>query len=130
MARAWPLLQKLNKKNGVVFTRAVQNIVQKRMAIPKDAKHDFYSIAAVEGDVNPDAEGLRRSELWAEAVFFLPAGKSHSSFLAMFLCRIRRLEILEYTLCGTITPRAKHVHISIARSQGPFPHSLFVETYF
>ena len=43
------------------------------MAIPKDGKHDFYSIAA--GDDDLDTDTLRNSELWAEAVFFLPAGK-------------------------------------------------------
>lgn len=43
------------------------------MSLAKDAKHDFYSIAA--GDVNIE-EGLRSSELWAEAVFFLPAGET------------------------------------------------------
>jgi len=42
------------------------------MALPKDAIHDFYSIAV--GDFGLQEAGLRRSELWAEAVFFLPAG--------------------------------------------------------
>lgn len=42
------------------------------MALDKDAKHDFYSIAA--GDLDT-AEGLRSSELWAEANFILPAGE-------------------------------------------------------
>lgn len=69
----WPILSKLNKKNGMAFTQAIQGIIQSRMTLDKDAKHDFYSIAA--GDVNT-AEGIKRSELWAEAVFFLPAGKS------------------------------------------------------
>lgn len=68
----WPILGRLNRKNGAAFNQAIQGIIQSRMALAKDAKHDFYSIAA--GDVNTE-EGLRRSELWAEAVFFLPAGK-------------------------------------------------------
>ncbi|KAI4858580.1 cytochrome P450 [Hypoxylon rubiginosum] len=68
----WPLLSRLNKKNGLMFGRALRGIVQARMALPKGAKHDFYSIAAE--DVGEGEEGLRRSEIWAEAVFFLPAG--------------------------------------------------------
>lgn len=69
----WPLLSRLNKKNGLMFGRALRGIVQARMALPKGAKHDFYSIAAE--DVGEGEEGLRRSEIWAEAVFFLPAGE-------------------------------------------------------
>lgn len=68
----WPILGRLNRKNGRIFTQAIQGIIQSRMALAKDAKHDLYSIAA--DDVNTE-EGLKRSELWAEAVFFLPAGK-------------------------------------------------------
>ncbi|KAH8773835.1 cytochrome P450 [Diaporthe sp. PMI_573] len=67
----WPILGRLNRKNGAAFNQAIRGIIQSRMALAKDAKHEFYSIAA--GDVNTE-EGLRRSELWAEAVFFLPAG--------------------------------------------------------
>jgi hypothetical protein len=70
----WPLLRRLNKKNGLAFIKAIQGIVQKRMTIPKDGKHDFYSIVA--GDDGLSADTLKNSELWAEAVFFLPAGKS------------------------------------------------------
>lgn len=61
-------------KNGLAFNKAIRTIIQARMSLPKDAKHDFYSI--VTGDVpSGEEEGLRHSELWAEAVFFLPAGK-------------------------------------------------------
>lgn len=68
----WPIINKLNKKNGRAFNQAIQGIIHSRMALEKDAKHDFYSIAA--RDMNTK-EGLMRSELWAEAIFFLPAGK-------------------------------------------------------
>ncbi|KAI0014235.1 cytochrome P450 [Xylariaceae sp. FL0662B] len=69
----WPLLRWLNRKNTSVFGRAVKGIIRARMDLPMDAVHDFYSIAG--GDsVEPGDEGLRRSELWAEAIFFLPAG--------------------------------------------------------
>ncbi|CAG8953233.1 hypothetical protein HYFRA_00003436 [Hymenoscyphus fraxineus] len=72
VSKTWPLLQKLNKKNGLAFVKAIQDIVQQRMAIPKDAKYDFYSIVA--GDDGLSTNALKNSELWAEAVFFLPAG--------------------------------------------------------
>ncbi|KAI1453478.1 cytochrome P450 [Annulohypoxylon moriforme] len=68
----WPILRRLNQKNAEAFTGALRRIIQGRMALPKDAKHDFYSIAA--SDVNPEYERLRQSELWAEASFILPAG--------------------------------------------------------
>ncbi|PQE05317.1 cytochrome P450 protein [Rutstroemia sp. NJR-2017a BVV2] len=59
-ATTWPLLKRLNKKNGLAFAKSIPSIVQKRIALPKDAKHDLYSIA---GDVGPGGEGLGRSEL-------------------------------------------------------------------
>ncbi|KAG8162311.1 hypothetical protein KVR01_008076 [Diaporthe batatas] len=71
VSMSWPVLGRLNRKNGAIFAEAIQGIIQSRMALAKDAKHDFYSIAA--DDVSTE-EGLKRSELWAEAVFFLPAG--------------------------------------------------------
>ncbi|EDO03013.1 hypothetical protein SS1G_05490 [Sclerotinia sclerotiorum 1980 UF-70] len=72
MSKTWPLLRRLNRKNGVAFSKSIQSIIQRRVALPQDAKHDFYSIAG--GEVGEDVESLGRSELWAEAVFFIPAG--------------------------------------------------------
>jgi hypothetical protein len=69
----WPLLRRLNKKNGLAFSNAIQGMVQKRTALPKDAKHDLYSIAG--DNIETGEYGFKRSELWAEAVFFLPAGE-------------------------------------------------------
>lgn len=66
------MLARLNKKNSALFGQAIREIIQSRMALAADAKHDFYSIAGA--DVNP-IEGIQSSELWAEAVFILPAGK-------------------------------------------------------
>ncbi|PQE31183.1 benzoate 4-monooxygenase cytochrome P450 protein [Rutstroemia sp. NJR-2017a WRK4] len=40
------------------FAKSIQSIVQKRIALLKDSKHDLYSIA---GDVGPNGEGLGRS---------------------------------------------------------------------
>lgn len=44
------------------------------MALPRDAKHDFYAIAGGES-IEPGVEALGNSELWAEAVFIVPAGR-------------------------------------------------------
>lgn len=71
-ALLWPIIKPLNRKNNESFIQSIQEIIQLRMALEKDAKHDFYSIAA--GDLDT-AEGLQSSELWAEANFILPAGE-------------------------------------------------------
>ncbi|TGO42976.1 hypothetical protein BHYA_0004g01020 [Botrytis hyacinthi] len=72
ISKTWPLLRRLNQKNGAAFSKSIQSIIQKRVSLPQDAKHDFYSIAGVEA--GEGIESLGRSELWAEAVFFIPAG--------------------------------------------------------
>ncbi|KAH7310803.1 cytochrome P450 [Stachybotrys elegans] len=84
MCMAWPaigyvrmVLRILNRKKGLAFLRVVQGLVQGRMALPKDARHDFYSIVA--GDM--EGEKLRHTELWGEAVFIMPAGGLTSSTL-------------------------------------------------
>lgn len=46
----------------------------------KDAQHDLYAMALSDktGDGgNKSDDGLHGSELWAEATFFITAGKSH-----------------------------------------------------
>jgi cytochrome P450 len=62
----------LIKKNGIAFHACLKRIIGARMELPKNAKHDFYSMAV--NDVGEGDEGLKKSELWAEAVFILPAG--------------------------------------------------------
>ena len=52
-------------------------IIGTRIALPRDAKHDFYSVAATEAGKNngkPTFENSR--DLWGEATFLVPAGKS------------------------------------------------------
>jgi hypothetical protein len=44
-----------------------------RMAIPKDAKHDFFALAS--GEIAPGEPRLISKDLWAEAVFFIAAGQ-------------------------------------------------------
>lgn len=68
-----PLLRRLNKKNNQGFVRVLQNLIKTRVALPKDAQHDFYSIAA--SDDSPDEDSLKQTELWSEASAFIPAGK-------------------------------------------------------
>lgn len=47
-------------------------MISARMALPKDAKHDFYALAT--GEISPGEQGLNAAELWPEAVFFIAAG--------------------------------------------------------
>ncbi|KAI1386114.1 cytochrome P450 [Hypoxylon trugodes] len=68
----WPIFSRLYRKSGRAFSDTIRDIIQKRMALPKDAKHDFYSVAT--SDPVLENENLRQSELWAEAVFIMPAG--------------------------------------------------------
>ncbi|KAI0396103.1 cytochrome P450 [Xylariaceae sp. FL0594] len=53
------------------YMSLMEKIVSTRMAESKDARHDLYSVVA---DVlDAETGGLRQSELWAEANFFLTA---------------------------------------------------------
>jgi cytochrome P450 len=77
LKKAWPLLERLNKKNGAAFSKTIRSIVNKRKDLPKDARHDFFSVVAT--DDSTTDEGLKASDLWAEAVFILPAGTQNLS---------------------------------------------------
>jgi cytochrome P450 len=72
MSLVWPLLRQLVKKSGRAFQTSIQRIIKARLALPKDAKHDFYSMAPT--DVGDGDAALTKSELWAEAIFIIPAG--------------------------------------------------------
>ncbi|KAK8090644.1 cytochrome P450 [Apiospora phragmitis] len=72
LSTTWPLLRRLNQRNGAVFSSVIERIIAARMKLPRDARHDFYSICA--DSTYSEEEGLGQSELWAEAVFILPAG--------------------------------------------------------
>ena len=82
LKKAWPLLRRLNKKHGAAFAKAIRGVVNKRKALPKDSRHDFFSLVATDESVTED--GLKLSDLWAEAVFILPAGKQDISFIWQF----------------------------------------------
>lgn len=75
-----PLIAWLAKKPSEDFRIAIQNMVEARMALPKDAKHDLYKMAL--SDKKSSEEGLLESELWAEAVFFITAGEFTHECLA------------------------------------------------
>lgn len=53
------------------FYKSVQTMIQARMTLPKDAKHDFYALASGEGT---SESGLISKDFWAEAVFLVAAG--------------------------------------------------------
>lgn len=55
------------------FYQSVKTMIGARMALPKDAIHDFYSMAS--GEIAPGESGLISKDLWAEAVFFIAAGR-------------------------------------------------------
>lgn len=66
-----PLINWLGKQAYEDFRIAVQKMVEYRMSLPKDAKHDLYKMALSD---KKGEETLLESELWAEAVFFITAG--------------------------------------------------------
>lgn len=57
------------------FHRSLMTMMNSRMALPKDAKHDFWALASGEMIASGSAEpGLIGKELWMEAIFFVAAG--------------------------------------------------------
>ncbi|PVH98080.1 cytochrome P450 [Periconia macrospinosa] len=73
-----PLFNWIEGKNTLDgLYRSVRTMIQARMAIPKDAKHDFFALAS--GKLSTREPGLISKDLWAEAVFFIAAGGSTTS---------------------------------------------------
>lgn len=65
-----------NKAKFDAFRALLTGIISTRVALPKDAKYDFYSIAATEAGKNSGQRSLEETrELWGEATFLVPAGK-------------------------------------------------------
>ncbi|KAI1340804.1 cytochrome P450 [Xylariaceae sp. FL0016] len=91
----WRFLRRLNRKNGSVYTSSLKRIINARMALPADAKHDFYSIT----NSPSGTEHLRldRGQLWAEVVFFLPAGGTtlSAALSAVFFYLSRHPDVYE-----------------------------------
>ncbi|KAI1357251.1 cytochrome P450 [Xylaria arbuscula] len=78
----WPLTRRFSLGLALltVFRRLrsqylslVQHIISSRIKQDKDAHHDLYSIVADHLDKS-GSDGIRQSELWAEATTFLPTG--------------------------------------------------------
>lgn len=74
-----PLIQLLGRKVADDFRRSIENMVKARTQLDKDAKFDFYNVAMhhnIEHNIesHTSKEDMVKSELWAEAVFFITAG--------------------------------------------------------
>lgn len=83
----WPRLRILENIFDLVegrysldgFYKSVQTMIQARMTLPKDAKHDFYSLASGE---STNESGLISKDFWAEAVFLVAAGMKPRSHIS------------------------------------------------
>lgn len=56
------------------FYQSLKTIIQARMKLPKDAKHDFYALAAEQVGPGGALAGPVSTNLLGEAIFFLAAG--------------------------------------------------------
>ena len=66
-----------NKAKFNAFRTLLMRIISARVALPRDAKHDFYSVAVTEaGKSGGQSSPENTRELWGEATFLVPAGKS------------------------------------------------------
>lgn len=90
---AWPALRFSNpvitrlspvkyKNDMQSFYKSLHTMIGARMAIPKDAKHDFY--AHVSGDIAPGDPGLATKDLWAEAILIVAAGMKIACILFLY----------------------------------------------
>ncbi|KAJ4389663.1 hypothetical protein N0V93_007135 [Gnomoniopsis smithogilvyi] len=88
-----PLIEWLAKKASDDFTKSVEGMVKARIDLPKDARFDLYNVAL--SDKIGSEEGIRDSELWAEAVFFITAGGTTTGTLmsAVFFYLSRHPEV-------------------------------------
>ncbi|KAK7705777.1 hypothetical protein SLS63_014071 [Diaporthe eres] len=82
---AWPALRYMDpiitrlspvkyKNDMRSLYKSLRTMIGARMALPKDAKPDFY--AHVSGDIAPGDPGLDTKDLWAEAILIVAAGGS------------------------------------------------------
>lgn len=53
----------------------IENMIKTRTAEGKDARRDLYAQVADQLEDNPE---FRQSDIWSEALFLIPAGKSRS----------------------------------------------------
>ena len=96
-----PLIEWFAKKASDDFRISIQNMVEARIALGRDARHDLYSMAL--SDKKGSDEGLLESELWSEAVFFITAGGSpHTSF-----SKLRRPSCLLMSETSQVVPQSQ-----------------------
>jgi cytochrome P450 len=78
-----PFLKFLGRKGRQKYLQIMTTMIKYRLSLTKDAKHDLYSFAINHMELS---SGLRASELWAEAFFFIIAGSTTPSTVtsAMF----------------------------------------------
>jgi cytochrome P450 len=70
-----PLIDRLAKKASDDFRRSIESMVKARMELDKDAKFDLYNVAMNNNiKTHTSEDDMIKSELWAEAVFFITAG--------------------------------------------------------
>lgn len=68
------LLMTLGKQQFIRFSKAVQHMIQTRIAEPKDIRHDLFSVLA--DYIGSAQDGIEEGEIWSEAMFFIMAGGS------------------------------------------------------
>lgn len=123
-----PVLRILNKKNNQGFVRVLQNLIKTRIELPKDAQHDFYSLAA--NDESPTGDSLKQTELWSEASVFVPAGESIARHTCQCLAPINNNNFLRiyYNIDGTewdiFLPITLPSCLRCARHRNP--HNLYI----
>ncbi|KAI1087945.1 cytochrome P450 [Rostrohypoxylon terebratum] len=86
---AWPAIRALdrivmllNMSKLLTAGRLLKNIIKRRAAIEENSgRHDFWAVASTshsESD-SPTSNSIEKSQVWAEALFFFPAGGQTSS---------------------------------------------------
>ncbi|KAI4592503.1 hypothetical protein KJ359_011085 [Pestalotiopsis sp. 9143b] len=80
---AWPtlgLIHKIieilpeSKRNFRAWRSALDGIIGGRVALPKHARHDIYSIVAEDFETEQELPTREMGEVWGEATFVIPAG--------------------------------------------------------
>lgn len=106
-----PLIAWLAHKASEDFRKSIQTMVEARMALAKDAKHDLYKMAL--SDKKGSEEGLLESELWAEAVFFITAGMFHDRVFSNLFFRHTYLSLNYFRWCHNLSTHERSALLSL-----------------
>ncbi|KAH7313899.1 cytochrome P450 [Stachybotrys elegans] len=107
----WPSLRKLDggvqwlfKKRVERFRGVLRHMIDTRMAMPRNAKHDLYFFAAGDGSTNTEEEDdLRNTQIWAEGgIFFTAGGSTTATAIAACLFYLSRNPSIYSTLASEI----------------------------